>query len=436
MTGTPAAAGGAGTAAAAGTRAPTAPSAGAPARQAPAAGDPARPAPAERGRTVVADRAVRRIAERAAAETDLAGRRARVTHGSAVVHGRRADVSVDVRLPYPAVLGEAGEKVRGRMADRVAELSGLTVREATVRVQSLSPDRAAPQPPPAHGSTRSGGRATRRRPWSARRIPAALVALTAAAACAFVLYDILSVHLAGRRPAGPRTEAVDWLSTHGPGDTAVVAGGAVAAALGLWLLCLALTPGLRGVLPMAPVPGHPGQRAVLDRAAAAELVRDAASAVPGVSHVRVRCGRSRVRVRARLSFGDRTTTRATLRSATDTALATLGLSRRLTPRISLRPDAHWRPPGTELADGVPLASGAGERKPPAADGPVRGAGPKTSGDETAPLPATSVRPAPDDRPPAPDDRPPAADPPAPASGDGPDTGERPAGRPVPKESDS
>ncbi|MYS53363.1 DEAD/DEAH box helicase, partial [Streptomyces sp. SID6013] len=93
----------------------------------------------------VADRAVRRIAERAAAETDLAGRRARVTHGSAVVHGRRADVSVDVRLPYPAVLGEAGEKVRGRMADRVAELSGLTVREATVRVQSLSPDRAAPQ---------------------------------------------------------------------------------------------------------------------------------------------------------------------------------------------------------------------------------------------------------------------------------------------------
>ncbi|MZD54952.1 DEAD/DEAH box helicase, partial [Streptomyces sp. SID5606] len=101
-------------------------------------------APAERGRTVVADRAVRRIAERAAAEADLGGRRARVTDGTATVQGGRADVRVDVLLPYPAALGETGERVRGRMADRVAELSGLTVRTATVRVQALAADRAAP----------------------------------------------------------------------------------------------------------------------------------------------------------------------------------------------------------------------------------------------------------------------------------------------------
>ncbi|MFC8418058.1 DUF6286 domain-containing Asp23/Gls24 family envelope stress response protein [Streptomyces coelicoflavus] len=333
----------------------TAPAAGGSARTAAGGGRPARTAPAERGRTVVADRAVRRIAERAAAETDLAGRRARVTHGTATVHGRRADVSVDVRLPYPAVLGEAGERVRGRMADRVAELSGLTVRAATVRVHSLSPDRAAPQPPPAHEDAPSAGR-TARRPWSARRAPAALVALVASAACAFLLYDVLSVHLAGRRPAGPRTEAVDWLATHGPEDTAVVAGGAVAAVLGAWLLCLALTPGLRGVLPMAPVPGRDGQRAVLDRAAAAELVRDAASAVPGVTHVRVRCCRRRVRVRARLAFGDRPTTRTALRTTTDATLTTLGLSRRLVPRITLRPDPHWRPPGAEPAAGESTAA--------------------------------------------------------------------------------
>ncbi|MGW5088344.1 DUF6286 domain-containing Asp23/Gls24 family envelope stress response protein [Streptomyces coelicoflavus] len=359
-------------------RAGTAAAVGGAARATAGVGGPARTAPAERGRTVVADRAVRRIAERAAAETDLAGRRARVTHGAATVHGRRADVSVDVRLPYPAVLGEAGERVRGRMADRVAELSGLTVRAATVRVHSLSPDRAAPQPPPAHEDTPSAGR-TARRPWSARRAPAALVALVASAACAFLLYDVLSVHLAGRRPAGPRTEAVDWLATHGPGDTAVVAGGAVAAVLGAWLLCLALTPGLRGVLPMAPVPGRDGQRAVLDRAAAAELVRDAASAVPGVTHVRVRCGRRRVRVRARLAFGDRPTTRTALRTTTDATLTTLGLPRRLVPRITLRPDPHWRPPGAEPAGGAREVS-AGD------GGPVREPGSGRAGATVAPAP--------------------------------------------------
>ncbi|MFD4261136.1 DUF6286 domain-containing Asp23/Gls24 family envelope stress response protein [Streptomyces sp. NPDC058534] len=316
-------------------------------------------APAERGRTVVADRAVRRIAERAATEADLGGRRARVTHGTAAVHGRHADVRVDVRLPYPAALGETGERVRGRMADRVAELSGLTVRAATVRVQSLAADRAAPPAPPADG----GGSPRRaRRPWSARRVPAALVALVGTAACALPLYDVLAVHLADRSPAGWRTRTVDWLATHGPGDTPVVAGGAVAAVLGVWLLWLALTPGLRGVLPMAPVHGSRPQRAVLERSAVAELLRDAVTAVPGVTDVRVRCGRRRVRVRARLGFGDRTTTHTAVRTTTATTLDTLGLTRPLKPRVTSRPEPHWRPP--EATPSAPPAEPGPATEPP------------------------------------------------------------------------
>ncbi|MFB6550962.1 DUF6286 domain-containing Asp23/Gls24 family envelope stress response protein [Streptomyces sp. NPDC056405] len=326
-------------------------------RTAPAPGGPDRTAPADRGRTVVADRAVRRIAERAAGEADLAGRRAQVVHGTATVHGRRADVSVDMRLPYPAALGEAGERVRGRMTDRVAELSGLSVRAATVRVQALTADRATP-PPPAADRERPAGRA--RRPWSPRRAPAALVSLAAAALCAVLLYDVLSVHLADRRPAAWRTGAVDWLATHGPGDGPVVAGGAVAALLGAWLLWLAATPGLRGVLPMAPTPGQRRQRAVLERSAVAELLRDAATAVPGVTDVRVRCGRRRVRLRARLGFGDRPTAHAAVRAATDSTLADLGLSRPLKPRVTLRTEPYWRPPGTADADGPRTADGPGE----------------------------------------------------------------------------
>ncbi|WP_432130353.1 DUF6286 domain-containing Asp23/Gls24 family envelope stress response protein [Streptomyces tendae] len=389
-------------------------------------GAPARTAPAERGRTVVAERAVRRIAERAAAETDLAGRRARVTHGAATVHGRRTDVSVDVRLPYPTVLTEAGERVRSRLSDRVAELSGLTVRAATVRVQSLSPDRAAPQQPPAHEDAPSGGRAARR-PWSPRRIPAALVALVAAAACAALLYDVLSVHLAGRRPAGPRTGAVDWLATHGPGDPAVVAGGAVAAALGAWLLCLALTPGLRGVLPMSPVPGRHDQRAVLDRAAAAELVRDAASAVPGVTHVRVRCGRRRVRLRARLSFGDRPATRAALRTTAGATLTTLGLARHLKPRVTLRPTPHWRPPGTAPTTGRPPVP-----TPPPADRSPSGGDPGPGGTASDRAVPSGTEPA-VSRPSVPGS---AATHRPPSGADGQDAGVRPAEGPVAEESDS
>lgn len=325
-------------------------------------GNPDRPAPADRGRTVVADRAVRRIAERAAGEADLAGRRAQVVHGTATVDGRRADVSVDVRLPYPAVLGETGERVRGRMADRVAELSGLSVRAATVRVQALTTDRAATPPPPAADRERPSGRA--RRPWSPRRAPAALVSLTAAAVCAVLLYDVLSVHLADRRPAAWRTGAVDWLATHGPGDGPVVAGGAVAALLGAWLLWLAATPGLRGVLPMAPASGHRRQRAVLERSAAAELLRDAATAVPGVTDVRVRCGRRRVRLRARLGFGDRPAAHAAVRAAADSTLASMGLTRPLKSRVTLRTEPYWRPPGTAVADGPGTADGPGEANGP------------------------------------------------------------------------
>ncbi|MFD8064530.1 DUF6286 domain-containing Asp23/Gls24 family envelope stress response protein [Streptomyces parvulus] len=339
-------------------------------------------APAERGRTVVADRAVRRIADRAAAEADLGGRRARVTDGTATVQGGRADVRVDVLLPYPAALGETGERVRGRMADRVAELSGLTVRTATVRVQALAADRAAPPAPPDDpaGTVRGA-----RRPWSSRRFPAALTALAAAAGCALLLYDVLAVHLAGRGPAGWRTRVVDWSASHGPGDTPVVAGGAVAAVLGAWLLWLALTPGLRGVLPMAPVPGSGPQRAVLERRAVAELVRDAVTAVPGVTDVRVRCGRRRVRVRARLGFGDRAATHGAVRAATATTLDTLGLARPLTSRAGLRPEPHWRAPGALQAPGAPPGEG-----PPAPGHGTRSA----DGTAPGPLPGDSAPPGP------------------------------------------
>ncbi len=87
---------------------------------------------AERGHDDGGERAVRRIAERAATEA-LAPGEVEVRRGSAVVRGRRAEVGVTVALPYPAVLDEAGERVRSHVADRTARLTGLAVPSARVR---------------------------------------------------------------------------------------------------------------------------------------------------------------------------------------------------------------------------------------------------------------------------------------------------------------
>ncbi|KUL54120.1 DUF6286 domain-containing Asp23/Gls24 family envelope stress response protein [Streptomyces sp. NRRL S-1521] len=290
---------------------------------------------AERGSTTVTDRAVRRIAERAATEA-LGPGEVQVGRGSAVVQGRRARVGVTVTLPYPAVLDEAGERVRSHVAGRTAELTGLTVPSARVRVRALRV-RELPQEAASTGAVEAG-EVRARRPWSERRAPVAVVACLVTAACGLLLYDVVSVHAAGRAPARWRTRSVEWLSAHGP-DGAAWPGLAVAAgvfALGVWLLVLAVTPGLRGRLPMAaPV----GVRASVDRRAVAALLRDAVADVPGIGRVRVDVGRRRARVRAGLRFGARKTARAAVAEAAEEAAASCGLARPLRVHVRVRPEA-------------------------------------------------------------------------------------------------
>ncbi|MEV7194017.1 DUF6286 domain-containing protein [Streptomyces sp. NPDC093510] len=308
---------------------------------------------ADRGSTTVADRAVRRIAERAATEA-LAPGEVRATRSSASVRGRRARVAVTVTLPYPAVLDDAGERVRSHVADRTARLTGLAVPSARVRVRELCPRsetaaEAATEVEARAGagageSVPEGGGGRARRPWSQRRLPVAMLAFAAAAVCGVLLYDVLAVHAAGRPPARWRADLMDRLTTHGPAAGAWP--GAAAAfgvlCLGVWLLVLAVTPGGRGRLPMrTPLPDV---HAVLDRGAAASLLRDAVSELPGVTRVKVRVGRRRARVRAGLAFGEPEAALQTLTEAADRALAACGVARPLRLRVRLRPDPAWRAP--------------------------------------------------------------------------------------------
>lgn len=317
---------------------------------------------AERGATTIADRAVRRIAERAATEA-LAPGAVEVSRGSAAVRGRRAQVGVTVTLPYPAVLDDAGESVRAHVAERTALLTGLSVPSARIRVRGLSrQERSAGETASADEAWAAGARA--HRPWSQRRLPVAVFAIAAAAVCGVFLYDVVSVHAAGHAPAQWRVRLSEWLSTHGPdsGTTPGVLAALAVFALGVWLLVLAVTPGRRRLLPMRPP--LPGVRAVLERRAVAVILRDAMTEVPGIGRVLVRVGRRSARVRAGLDFGELDDARRAVTEAAEAAAGELGLARPLRLRVRLSTGPAWRAPAPAPAPPAPVPDAAAERSSP------------------------------------------------------------------------
>ncbi|WP_210575592.1 DUF6286 domain-containing protein [Streptomyces sp. GESEQ-4] len=177
----------------------------------------------------------------------------------------------------------------------------------------------------------SGGRF-----WSARRVPATLVALLLLLTAGAFLYDIAAVR-ADRPAMAWRRELATQLAERPLDDIWVLVGAGIAAALGLWLILLAATPGLRAVLPMRRT--HPDVRAGLHRDAAALVLRDRAMEVSGVQSVRVRMGRARADVRAISHFRELDDVRADLDTALADAIKGLGLAR--PPALSV----HVRRPG-------------------------------------------------------------------------------------------
>ncbi|MER5974041.1 DUF6286 domain-containing protein [Streptomyces sp. NPDC002055] len=181
-----------------------------------------------------------------------------------------------------------------------------------------------------------GGDAGRnKRFWSARRVPAGVVALLAVAGVALTLYDVVAVR-AGRSAMAWRRELADQLAERPLDNSWMIGGAAVAMAVGVWLLVLALTPGLRALLPMrrpAGVPGAEHVRAGLYRNAAALVLRDRVMEVPGVQSVRAAVGRRRITIRARAHFRELDEVRKDVDAATADGLRELGLARR--PALSV-----------------------------------------------------------------------------------------------------
>ncbi|MFJ3906718.1 DUF6286 domain-containing protein [Streptomyces sp. NPDC090025] len=170
-----------------------------------------------------------------------------------------------------------------------------------------------------------------RRFWAVRRIPAALVGVVLLGAAGLLLYDVAAVR-ADHSAMSWRRSLADELATRPLDNTWVLTAAAVAMLLGLWLALLALTPGLRAVLPMRRE--HPDVRAGLDREAAALALRDRAMEVSGVQSVRVRMGRAKVGVRALSHFRELDEVRADLETVLAGGIDELGLA--FPPALTVR----------------------------------------------------------------------------------------------------
>ncbi|MFJ3310199.1 DUF6286 domain-containing protein [Streptomyces sp. NPDC086549] len=179
-----------------------------------------------------------------------------------------------------------------------------------------------PEPPPpavAEHADGGGGRF-----WSARRVPAGIVALLLLIGAGAFLYDVAAVR--AHRPAMRwRRELAGQLAVRPLDDTWVLVGAGVAMALGVWLIVLAATPGLRALLPMRSP--HSDVRAGLRRDAAALVLRDRAMEIAGVRAVRVRMRRRRAHIRAVSHFRDLDEVRADLDVTLGDAIKGLGLTR-------------------------------------------------------------------------------------------------------------
>jgi hypothetical protein len=168
-----------------------------------------------------------------------------------------------------------------------------------------------------------GGKGKNGRFWSVRRVPAGIVAVLLLAGAGALLYDVTAVR--AKRPAAHwRRELARQFAERPLDDTWVLVGAGIAAVLGLWLIVLAVTPGLRQVLPMRRT--HPDVRAGLQRAAAAMVLRDRAMEVSGVQSVRVRTSRTKADVRAVSHFRELDDVRADLDAVLTDAITGLGLA--------------------------------------------------------------------------------------------------------------
>ncbi|MDH6134350.1 hypothetical protein P3T37_003753 [Kitasatospora sp. MAA4] len=169
-------------------------------------------------------------------------------------------------------------------------------------------------------------------PRSARGPAAGVVALVVLVASGALLYDVAAVRT-GHRAGAWRVRIAHELATRHLDSGWVLAAAGVAAALGCWLLWLAVAPGNRRWLALMRPPG-----ALIDRAGVAALLEARALELTMVADARARVNRDRARVTL---FGSADLAGA--EAALTAELERIALASPLRLRLRNRPAKH-RPP--------------------------------------------------------------------------------------------
>ena len=103
-----------------------------------------------RGLLVIAPRVVERIAARVANEVDgiaPPGSASRPVRAEAELQGPTATIALRLGVTYPRPVGRVAAEVRGRVVDRVRELTGVTVDGLRITVDELPAARERARPP-------------------------------------------------------------------------------------------------------------------------------------------------------------------------------------------------------------------------------------------------------------------------------------------------
>lgn len=368
--------------------------------------------PAERGRLVVHDRVIERVARRAARDVDnvtrarpgawrsLTGALGGPGDGTRVDVDRTDDrvaLTVHLAVGWPQSIPAAATAARDAVQDAVTRYAGVAVEHTDVLVD-VAPS-ADPRPAGTHEpSQETLGAPGARPPVLAPRaaLPSALLALALVGVGVVAVRDALV--WTGALGGTPwLTSTADAVSGATPSPVVLV-GGVVAVLLGLWFVVAALRPRPHPFLPVTA-----GSDVWMRSADVARVARTAASRTGGVSQVATSTSRRSVTVAVTGRTGT-SDLEGPVRTHVEAALAPLAAPPRVRVRMKAPPASTPRPATSRPATSRRATSRPTppEPDPDAAVTPARGdrssstAGTVTRSDaldRTTATPATSATPA-------------------------------------------
>ena len=329
---------------------------------APPTGEPATGAHRDagrRGRTVIADRVVTKIAAQACVEVDhvhpttpaLAGR---VLHqqpavsADADVDGHLVQLRVQVAVDYPVSLVAVTGALRDHVRNRMAQLCELTVTDMDIRgcrapiEPCTGKESAVSMTVKPHPSGGVDGTMAPALPRVQRSVPAVIVAVLLLAASGLVIAQAISIFRTGSLLWWDAPSVADRLHSTQWQDPTVIAAAGVLIVIGLWLLLLAVLPARHTLIELRE--SDPAVSTGISESGLRRGLSAAALRVDGVSTTDTRIHRGTATVMARSPLRRSESLPAAVTNAVTDRVAQLDPATPLTVRATVTSTAEGRDP--------------------------------------------------------------------------------------------